>query len=126
MSATVIAPPTHPADGLFTFTADKARSLNACFDHVQSWERRHGGKIAAVTFADMLKQELSSHCGSVAYWCAARMYDARKIEPEEWHAFDRRLSEGYNSKYTVKEGATIRVQALMDLLLKRAKREGRV
>lgn len=106
---------THPADGLYTFSAARARELGACSRALKAWVSRHGEAVVPVTLADMTAQQEADSL-SVG-WCLNRMRRYGRIEAaEQDDALCAYSATGVHSE---------EARALMDCLLVRAKREGR-
>lgn len=114
---------THPADGLYTFSAARAKELCACNGHFEMWIERHGEAEVPVTLDDMAKQEDLKdprRVGSSAIWCMEKMRKHGLISRREFVDAKHQWLESYVG------GAAGSAKALMDVLLVRAKREGRI
>ncbi len=109
---------THPADGLYYLTLRRIKELYPCAEHLRAWIRRHGrnlDKQVPVTYADMVKQEKGRDTNA-CIWLLRQMHEAGRITWEEYYRFS----------WGVRHPSHGRVPALMDALLSRAKREGKI
>lgn len=107
----------HPADGIYGFSAQRARELGACFSHLDKWVKRHGEAFVPLTLAGLIVQETDMF-GSACYWLVTTSRRLGVLTAAE--AF--RYIDVYNYAATREEC----VSTFMDVLLERAKREGRV
>jgi hypothetical protein len=109
---------THPADGHYYISYDMLRYEGACRGHREQWVNHNGFGKVPVTLAN-----LTRHCinevdttGNPVYWLLEHMHNNHMITNTEFQ-------DSY-MQYTGNRAEEARI--LMDVLLQRARREGRI